>query len=101
MLDGLDGALEIGGHQWHIQATQQCEPALETVGIVGKVDPGCLAPEDIGCNHHETIGSVLVGHRANMLVDTKNFLNQEQARATAGGRLAHVGIEFASVGTFY
>ena len=101
VLNSLHGALEIGGHERDIQAAEQCKATLESLGIVGEVDSGRLAPEDIGRNHHEAIGRVLVGHCTNVLVDTEDFLNEEQARATAGGGLAYVGIELTSIGTFH
>jgi hypothetical protein len=74
MPHGLNRTLQVRACSMYLKACKKREPLLKALCRVAKLNTRSLPPKDIGGNHDVAIGSVLIGHRPNMLIDAEYFL---------------------------
>src|SRR5215472_5832353 len=67
------------------------------IGLIGDLDAGLLAPEQVGAEHDIALPREAVGQIAHHLVDAENLLDQHHAGAARGG-CCQIGAEAAAIG---
>ena len=67
--------------------------ALAVFRSVAQLDTRRLAPEDVGRQHHVAVERVLLGHRADVLVDAEDLLEQHQPRPLSGRGQCQITLE--------
>src|SRR5258706_646382 len=83
-----------------IEALHQAKrPAPMFLSLVGELDAGFQAPEQIGRERKAAAGGVIVANLTDDVVDTENFLNDDDARTMSGSWACEIAAEI-SVGSF-
>lgn len=92
----LERVLQVFDALVGIETLEQLEGLLPLlVGLVGDLDPGFLAPEDVGTQRDHALRRKIVAHLAHRLVDAENFLDHQQTGAGPAGRQRKIGREIA------
>ena len=95
---GGDGGGDVGQRLRVVGGLHQFDGALPARLVIAQFDMRAFAPEQVGHQHHIAVKRILLGHRADMFIDAKNFLQQHDARTLADMRHGQVGLEGGAVG---
>ena len=92
-LDGLNCHGGVGHRVGSAVGLHQLHRSFAVGAHIAQFHTRGLAPEDIWRQHHKAGQRVLLGHAADVLIDAKDLLPQDQARAAAAGRQGQVAGE--------
>src|SRR5580765_6719440 len=68
--------------------------------LIGHIDAAFLAPKQIGTNRHEAMRRIPVADLPHVLIDAKDFLQDDDAWPITAGRQSDMRVKFAAIKRF-
>src|ERR1051326_2560928 len=95
---------EFGSDRRVLHSFREVEPLIKLksllpfrFGLVSQLNSRFLAPKKVGTDRHKSVCCIPVTHLPHVLVNAKDFLQHDDARAITTGRQSKVGVELSVI----